>query len=298
MLAPISIEFKLEMEKHFDTCLLCNHNLLKDVYPNEHPYLVRCTNCEFVFFKKIPTLNELIKNYNNYPRHDSISPLTIKRYHEILSSFEKYRKTGKVIDVGCGNGHLLQQAKLFKWDVHGTEFTDNAVEYCIEKGIKMEKGVLNINNYEASSFDCVFFIEVIEHINNPIEEIRKFETLLRKGGVLYITTPNFISFSSRYLKSKWGSVEFPEHLCYYSPKTLNKLLVEHGFKKVSLKTTGVGISSIKPKSEISGSIAQHNDVIRQKTEKNLILSTAKYIVNFGLNIFRLGDTIKAIYIKN
>ncbi len=286
------------MTQYFSHCLLCNKTDFTPVYPNTHPDLVQCIGCKFVFFKRIPTTEELINNYNNYPRHDAISPLTIKRYHELLGQFEKYRKTNNVIDVGCGNGHLLAEAKKLNWNSYGTEFTDNAVEICQKKGISMQQGVLNLSKYDPSSFDCLFFIEVIEHINNPAEELEKFRTLLRNGGVLYITTPNFSSFSSKYLKDNWTCVEYPEHLSYYTPSTLDKTLTKAGFKKESLITSGLSITSFKPKAKIQGSISENNESVRQMTETNFIFSTVKKAINFSLNLTNMGDTIKAVYTKN
>ena len=278
-------------------CLLCSGTQFKEVYPYTHPGLVRCLNCSFVFFQNIPTLDELIANYDNYHRRDTISPITLKRYNQLLQRFEKFRKTGKIIDVGCGNGHLLAEAKKNNWDVYGTEFTDRAVELCNNKGIKMHKGVLDVNNYEENSFDCLFFIEVIEHINNPKEELAKFHKILREDGLLYITTPNFNSLSSKHLKDKWSIVEYPEHLAYYTPKTLHNMLKESGFKKLELFTSGLGISSIKTKSEIKGTIAENNEVIRKKTEISPVFITAKKTENLLLKLSGTGDTIKAIYKK-
>lgn len=286
------------MIRYFSHCLLCNNTDLTPLYPTTYPDLVKCKGCKFVFFKRKPTTEELIKNYNNYPRHDELSPLTIKRYHELLGNFEKFRKTNNFIDVGCGNGHLLAEAKKLNWNTFGTEFTDHAVEICKKKGIMMQQGVLNISNYESGSFDCITFIEVIEHINNPEEELEKFRTLLRKGGVLYITTPNFSSFSSKYLKDKWTCVEYPEHLCYYTPTTLDRTLKKAGFKKESIITSGLSVTSFKTKSEIKGSISENNESVRQLTENNKLLSALKKAVNFSLNITNMGDTIKAVYTKN
>lgn len=283
--------------KYFENCILCGSSEFNSVYEKELEDLVSCKSCKLVFFKKIPSLPELIANYNNYPRHDSISAITLKRYEEILTGFESYKKLNRVIDVGCGNGHLLAVAKKLGWEVFGTEFTDQAVQLCKQKGIHMQEGVLDPKNYEPNSFDCLFFVEVIEHINNPLEELAKFHKLLRPGGVLYITTPNFISYASRTLKSKWTCVEYPEHLTYYTPSTLNKILVKSGFKKISLNTTGLSYSSFKPREEVKSTSNNGNEAIREKTENNFVFSMIKKIVNTGLSATQLGETIKAIYIK-
>ncbi|MCH8330091.1 MAG: hypothetical protein IH946_01715, partial [Bacteroidetes bacterium] len=76
--------------------------------------MIKCKDCGFVFMEKIPTLEELNAHYENYS-YDSegyLSPLTIKSYNLLLDEFEKYRKTNKLLDVGCGRGWFLQEAKI------------------------------------------------------------------------------------------------------------------------------------------------------------------------------------------
>jgi SAM-dependent methyltransferase len=286
------------MVNTFEKCLLCSGTEFTEVYPDQHFGLIKCSKCDFIFFIKIPSEEDLIANYNNYPRTDDISPITIKRYKELLKVLEKYRTNNKIIDIGCGNGHFLNEAKKQNWEAFGTEFTDKAVEICKSKGLSIQKGVLNVSNYEAGSFDCLIFIEVLEHINNPLEELEKFHYLLRKGGVLYITTPNFNSFASKYLKWNWNCIEYPEHLCYYTPKTIDAALSKAGFSKVDLKTSGFSISTLKKKSNTHSGNNNETERYRELAENEVFFSLLKKLVNFFLNIFNLGDTIKAVYTKN
>ena len=79
------------MDKH-KTCILCNSENIDVLKGFEEHHLVKCQSCKFVFCEPIPTAMELEKHYENYGRNDYLSPLTIKRYHEILDSFEPYRK--------------------------------------------------------------------------------------------------------------------------------------------------------------------------------------------------------------
>ena len=166
----------------------------------------------------------------------------------------------------------------------------------------MHQGVLNPQDYEPASFDVITFIEVLEHINNPREELKKFHSLLREGGALYITTPNFNSLSRRMLKEKWNIIEYPEHLSYYTPQTIHKLLTESGFKKAKLSTSGfspsrVGIYSGNTTSEQSSPKAQEEH-LREVMEQNTLMQFAKQIINGILNVSNAGDTIKALYIKS
>ncbi len=280
------------------SCFICNSSKLKELSGYHKAGLMHCIECGFVFCKKIPSDKELETHYNSYPRTNNISSITVKRYHQLLDSFEKYRQTNNILDVGCGDGHFLEIAKQRGWNVYGTEFTDKAIELCIEKDINVKKGALNVLNYKENSFDVITSFEVIEHINNPIEEINLFNVLLRKNGLLYITTPNFNSLSRYILKQNWNIIEYPEHLSYYSKKTIRKLLVKNGLRKIKIETTGFSFSRFQTSIFDSTTNSKSTDsIIREKSENKWHYKLAKEVINFMLITFNKGDTIKASFIK-
>ena len=96
------------------------------------------------------------------------------------------------MDVGCGIGYFFDVAKSRGWEVYGTEYTDSAVTICEGKGITMNAGALNPQNYEAESFDVITSFEVIEHINTPKEEMARIFSLLRKGAIFTSLRPILI----------------------------------------------------------------------------------------------------------
>lgn len=279
-------------------CLLCGSNKLITLNRYAKDGLVECVDCHFVFSKWIPSIEELISHYGTYSRKDDISPITILRYKELIAGFEKYRINNNWLDVGCGNGHLLKTAKDSGWNVYGTEFTENALKICESKGINMHLGKLNPDNYNQA-FDIITSIEVIEHINDFHEELEKFKKLLRKGGFLYITTPNFNSISRFMLKELWSIIEYPEHLCYFNPSTLDRVLKEHGFKKLWLTTSGISISRLQHAfGKIEAQTAKSTEEkFRKKTEENQLFAFFKKSANTILNITGTGDALKALYYK-
>ncbi len=283
-------------------CLLCNGSELAHIKGYSAIFLVRCQTCGFLFSENIPDEQFLSNHYKGYNRNQYISPITIKRYNQLLDGFEKFRSTNKIIDVGCGSGFFLEVAKKRGWSVFGTEFTDEAIEVCSKKGIVMKQGKLRYADFEAGSFDVATSFEVMEHINYPKEEVQAIHSLLRHGGIAYVTTPNFNSLSRLFLRSKWTVLEFPEHLCYYTPSTLKLLFDSCGFQDAKIVTTGISITraakSFKNTKEAVAPDATTDEKLRQSFESNTFMYGLKQAVNQLLTLSGTGDSIKATFRKS
>ena len=290
------------------SCIICNHTQLGSLPKYSAAYLCQCRNCSMVFSCINPTPEQLENHYKGYGRNDYLSPITIKRYHEILDAFEAVRKTNRILDVGCGIGYFLDVAKSRGWEVYGTEYTDSAVTICEDKGITMHAGALNPQNYSAESFDVITSFEVIEHINTPNEEVQRIFSLLRKGGYFYVTTPNFNSLLRYYLGPKYNVIGWPEHLSYYTPKTLTALMLNHGFKKVWVQSTGISITRFitsRSKQENANPeegtefVSAHTDdeKLRTRLESNSFMAIAKKAINFILTLTGKGDALKGLFQK-
>lgn len=282
-------------------CLVCASKVLLDLNDYMDHHLSQCKKCGFVFAKKIPSDKELEEHYKGYGRNDYLSPITIKRYNELLNTFEEFRKTNKILDVGCGIGYFLEVAKERGWDVYGTEYTDEAIQICSSKGINMQKGILSSRNYQNEEFDIITSFEVIEHINNPIDELTNFYKVLRKGGLVYLTTPNFNSLLRYRLKSEYNVICYPEHLSYYTPKTLKKLFTCVDFKTKKIESTGISLTRLKTSKGVSKQsfISKESDdeKIRSQIENKKHLQFLKYLVNRILTIIGKGDALKGYFIK-
>lgn len=277
-------------------CLVCgstDYGVLGKQYA--HAYLVQCENCGFVFGRRIPSEQELNDHYAKYPRNTSLSPVTIMRYEELLAQFEPFRKNNRLLDIGCGDGHFLAVAKSKGWEVYGTEFTDEAVQIGSAKGIHMHKG--RIQSWSGSQeFDVVTSFEVLEHINDGREHVSKIVSLLRRGGLFYFTTPNFNALSRRVLGGQWKIIEYPEHLCYYTAESTYRLLTAAGLQRLNVRTTGLAFHRFPKEGDASVFIAKQEG-LRNSIEENGVLKFAKNLINFLLNQFRTGDTLKGYYVK-
>ncbi len=286
------------------SCLLCNSTHIKTLPSYGSSNLVRCADCRFVFSQRKPSEIELLEYYKKYPVTTACqSTITIKRYNELLDTFEKFRKHNNIIDIGCGEGYFLEAAKKRNWNVYGTEISDVKVSICKEKGIRILQGRLNPASYQKEFFDVIRSSEVIEHINYPVEEITNFQTLLRRGGALYLTTPNFGSLSRMLLGEKWSVIEYPEHLCYYTPQTMSFLLGRAGLRPISIRTTGLSVTRLRTGIKGDNKIPSRKDSIindeklRELSENKILLRMARYAVNLLLTSCTLGDTIKIMAVK-
>ncbi|MFT7296566.1 MAG: hypothetical protein ACI80P_001330, partial [Flavobacteriales bacterium] len=142
---------------------------------------------------------------------------------------------------------------------------------------------------------------VIEHINNPIEDVGHIRRMLRKGGLHYITTPSFNALSRYLLKADYNVIGYPEHLSYYTPRSLNYLLNQQGFRKLKCVTEGISISRIQ-KSRKQGdfklnSKAAPDEKLRERTESKPFWKLIKRLANWSFRITGTGVTLKGWYVK-
>lgn len=290
-------------DSHLHTnCLLCGSADLNFLKKFEKDLLCKCKECGFVFSRKIPAQEELINYYTeNYDRTRYFSPITKKRYEELLDSFESYRKTNKILDIGCGYGFLLEIAKEKGWEVYGTELSDEVAGHCEKKGINMCVGELDKCDFEDESFDIVFGIEVLEHLNKPNDYIKKAYKVLRKGGIFYLSTPNFNSYLRYRLQDKYDVIDYPNHLAYYTKKTLQKLFTQNGFKKLRIETSGMSLTRLRTSKGVSNqeyvSETSDDEMLRFKIEKNAGLRLTKNVANTILNATKTGISLKGTFIK-
>jgi hypothetical protein len=138
--------------------------------------------------------------------------------------------------------------------------------------------------------------EVFEHLRDPVQEASELARVLRRGGLLYATTPNFNSLSRRLLGPRWNVIEYPEHLCYFSPKSIERWLSASGFTREQIETTGLSVGRLRRSlgaAHVGGDAQVETDeALRTAIESSPLLSRGKRLVNAALSTAGLGDTLK------
>ncbi len=294
------------MTKH-KHCLICNSDKLKKLprYYERHQ-LVQCQSCGLAFMENIPTLDELNNYYSqySYAADDTgyFSPITVQNYNKLLDEFERFRKTNKMLDIGCGRGWFLIEAQKRGWEVYGTEYSQEAIKICESNGLKMKAGKLESDTFEPGEFDVITSFEVMEHINNPVEEVRNIHKFLRKGGMFYLTTPNYNAYLRYNFKEEYDIFVYPEHLTFYSKSTIKKLLTENGFKSYKILTTGISLSRQRPLKDSYNeerliSEKSSDEQLRQTISNKWYLGYAKNVANKVLTVLGVGLSLKGYFIK-
>lgn len=264
-------------------------------------HLARCNGCGLVYTALEPSTGDLLAFYSRYLTVEDISPVTILRYEEVLDSFEPFRKNGRILETGCGSGIFMQRAAMRGWEVHGTEIGAHAIAVAGGRGVRMIDGPLDPKNYPSGHFDIVCSIEVIEHLRDPRTELRNVMEVLRPGGLFYVTTPNFNCLARRLSPGDWNVASYPEHLTYFTPRTLDRMLTSAGLRKRRLTTTGFSIYRWKVRHDRSAqnknAAQKKEESIRMALEQKAHLRLAKRFTNAVLDLLRLGDSMKACYVK-
>jgi 2-polyprenyl-3-methyl-5-hydroxy-6-metoxy-1,4-benzoquinol methylase len=144
---------------------------------------------------------------------------------------------GHLLDVGCGNGDFLSKMQELKWIVQGIEIDEKAIIAARAKGLNVQCLTLEEANFEKNYFDVIVLSHVIEHVYDPESLLKQCYEILKPGGKIVITTPNFKSLGHKIYKGFWRGLEVPRHIMIFSENNLRNCSAKAGFKTEKLCTT-------------------------------------------------------------
>jgi SAM-dependent methyltransferase len=137
---------------------------------------------------------------------------------------------GRLLDVGCGAGRILELARDAGWQAEGLEPDPIAAAATQQRlGITIHVGAAEEADWGEECFDAVTMSHVIEHCTNPALAVQRCHRLLRMGGSLVITTPNPESLAHAKLHGSWCHLDPPRHLFLFSAQALKALVESNGF---------------------------------------------------------------------
>jgi 2-polyprenyl-3-methyl-5-hydroxy-6-metoxy-1,4-benzoquinol methylase len=147
--------------------------------------------------------------------------------------------SGRLLDIGCGNGRFLANMQLLGWDVRGVEPDRTSAQLASRLcGVQIYPDVETALHGEQP-FQVITMNHVFEHIRDPQSTLAQVWQLLRPGGKLAICLPNWKSAAHRIFGRYWRTLEPPRHVLMYEPHGLAKLVGEMGFIVDKVYTTSV-----------------------------------------------------------
>ena len=140
-----------------------------------------------------------------------------KYFKNILSNH--FRNIPLVVDVGCGQGDFLTQAKELGINAEGIDDKDFWVTRCVKKGLKVKKGSIFEIPYDDNSVDGIFLQSVLEHVD-AVKSMKEISRVIKNEGIVAISCPT-------PEKHFWDD---PTHVRPYTIKSLSTLFEMFGFK--------------------------------------------------------------------
>jgi len=224
-------------------CALCSSPKLKRVFYRAPYGISKCSDCGLIFTDPRPTADETSDLYGeNYMANlESVRSILTRICENRLSFVEKFKKGGKLLDIGSGCGYFLEAARKRGWTVFGTEMSDYCIKYSKEEfEISIESGEIFETNFPTSCFDIITMWHTLEHVRAPLDYLLELNRILKNDGLIFILVPNR-QFLVNYLKGwSWiAKTEIMEHFYFFSTKTLEAILNKAGFKIVDNSTGNI-----------------------------------------------------------
>ncbi|MFH1539513.1 MAG: class I SAM-dependent methyltransferase [bacterium] len=180
--------------------------------------------------------NRIKYGYENYMGHRHLyMDLFIRRMEEL----EKHRKPGRLLDVGCAAGILMDVARLRGWEVQGVDVSPYASEIARKYyNLDVFTGTLKEAVFDDERFDVIVMHDLIEHVPDPAGLLVEANRILKNEGLLVINTPNAAGFMAKILGKRWFHYKPQTHLTCFSPVTLGAMLDKTGFRMTKTLAAG------------------------------------------------------------
>lgn len=198
--------------------------------PGAHGDLFRCDDCGTVQQPSLPAgadLHELYRDMSDAAYLDEAAGRRATA-NRLLDLVGRYRAGGRLLDVGCGHGLLVDEAAKRGWDAIGIELSADAAAYARDRlGLDVRESTLDGLQADPGSFDAIVMADVIEHLDDPQAAIDRCHELLAPDGVLLVVTPDPASPTARIAGPRWWGY-LPAHTYLLPRHTLRELLSARG----------------------------------------------------------------------
>jgi len=284
-------------------CHICDSKKQRFFMKKDGHILYRCSNCQLVFVWPQPSERYLSREvysatsiYQSHRQKNLDGVAENRKHKNVFTCIQKHlsnknTKNAKLrlLDVGCSNGVFLYHAQKRGFESYGVELNERTARIAQRNGLTVFQGTLTDAKYGADFFDIVFLGDILEHVPNPAMLLIECRRVLKRGGILIVSTPNTDCFWSKatlllykFFKIPWSTAEPPYHLWQFSLGNLKYLL-----SKVSLHFLGVEFGRPPTLKYELGSLHLWGKFKKEKNIKNflrMLFGFSLYTILYGIDI--------------
>ena len=243
-LKEAAVEIPANLE--YPACPLCESDRREFPFRLRQPYnVVRCTECGLYYLYPRLIESAMQEAYRqssyyeggasgyadaSYTAQESALRATFKSLLHNLAG--RGLIGGDLLEIGCGYGYLLDEARSFFQRRVGTEFSPQGAEIARETGAEVFVGGVE-QIPPDTKFDCIIATQVIEHIYQPLSFVKQLVDRTRPGGHIILATPDIGGVLRKAMGRRWPSFKVPEHVLYLNYWTLSSLMYRAGVSDTS-----------------------------------------------------------------
>ena len=277
-------------------CNLCGETDTRTMFHKNGVDFVRCRACGLEFVHPLPDMQAMHALYSSarYYSTDNISQygyddyvrnkhLYVNLFNRRLDDILVYTggQRGRLLDVGCATGVLIELARLRGWQVSGVDVSEYATGIARDYyNLDVFTGELAQAAYPGEHFDVVVMDDVVEHVADPSALVAEAHRVLKPGGLLTINTPNRAGLWHLLMGHRWFHYKQTEHTYFFSPRVITRLLEAHGFRVLDAHPS----SKIIDLSYAFGRLRYYNGALSgllQRTVGRLMLASITFPIRVG-----------------
>jgi SAM-dependent methyltransferase len=189
--------------------------------------IYQCTHCGF---RQSSTLRDVLHFYEQMgdDEYEATRAARLLQARMLLRHIARYRPSGRLLDVGAGSGILIQEALSAGYQAEGIEPSRSLFEQGLAYDLPLHHGVLP-SAAVPGPYDVVTLIDVIEHVNDPVNLLTQAAGLLSANSIFFIVTPDVSSLAARLLGWHWWHYRIA-HIGYFNRDSLGLALRRAGLE--------------------------------------------------------------------
>jgi 2-polyprenyl-3-methyl-5-hydroxy-6-metoxy-1,4-benzoquinol methylase len=200
-----------------------------------HDDILECPRCGMVSSDPKLAPEEILDRYAKVVDENYLNEEEGRRelFSWVLRTMSGFFVRGdRLLEIGSNVGLFLDTARAHGWRARGVEPSKWAVEVGRERfHVDLQEKALEQLDEPSTSADAIVMLDVLEHVVDPLDALRRLRQLLDDEGLLVVSTINLAGFHARLRGSRWPWLIRP-HLHYFTPSTLQSLLSYAGFQMV------------------------------------------------------------------